>query len=120
MYDFKKFYINGEWVDPVTSNDFDVINPATEQVIGQISLGSEADLDKAVAAARKAFETYSLTSREDRLELLQNILSEYKRRKKDVAAAISDEMGAPMSLAAGAQAARDSGPTSWRLSSVCR
>jgi len=104
MYDFKKFYINGEWVDPVTSNDFDVINPATEQVIGQISLGSEADLDKAVAAARKAFETYSLTSREDRLQLLQNILSEYKKRKKDIAAAISDEMGAPMSLAAGAQA----------------
>ena len=104
MYNFKKFYINGEWVEPVEANDFDVINPATEQVIGQISLGGEDDLDKAVAAARKAFETYSQTSRAERLELLKNILSEYKKRRKDVAAAISDEMGAPMSLAAGAQA----------------
>ena len=104
MYEYKQFYINGEWVDPVRSNDFDVVNPATEDVVGCISLGSEADLDKAVAAARAAFETYALTSRESRLELLKNILSEYKKRKKDVARAISDEMGAPMSLAAGAQA----------------
>jgi aldehyde dehydrogenase (NAD+) len=103
MYDFKNFYIDGAWVAPVTSNDFNVINPATEQAVGQISLGSAADLDKAVSAARTAFETYSLTSRDERLELLQNVLSEYGKRKKDLAAAISDEMGAPMSLAGGVQ-----------------
>lgn len=107
MYDFRQFYIDGQWVNPVASNDFQVINPATEAVIGHISLGSAADLDKAVAAARRAFEYFAHSSRAERLELLGAILAEYTKRKEDIALAISDEMGAPLSLARGAQA--DSG-----------
>ena len=99
-----KFYIDGKWVDPVTPKTLDVINPATEEVCGRISAGSAADVDKAVAAARKAFETYSKTTREERIELLQRILAEYQKRFGDVANAITMEMGAPASLAQRAQA----------------
>lgn len=101
MRDCTKFYIDGQWVDPVTPNIVDVENPATEQVIGQISFGSVADVDKAVAAARRAFTTFSQTSREERLELLRAIQAEIANRKEDLALAVSDEMGAPMSLANG-------------------
>ncbi len=99
-----KFYIDGKWVDPVTPKTLDVINPANEEVAGRISAGSAADVDKAVAAARKAFETYSQTSREERIELLQRVLAEYQKRFGDVANAITLEMGAPASLAQRAQA----------------
>jgi aldehyde dehydrogenase (NAD+) len=99
-----KFYIDGQWVDPVTPKSMDVINPATEEVCGHISAGSSADVDKAVAAAKKAFATYSQTSREERLDLLQRILAEYQKRFGDVANAITEEMGAPASLAQRAQA----------------
>jgi aldehyde dehydrogenase (NAD+) len=99
-----KFYIDGKWVDPITPKTLDVINPANEEVAGRISAGSAADVDKAVAAARKAFETYSQTTREERLELLQRILAEYQKRFGDVANAITLEMGAPASLAQRAQA----------------
>ena len=99
-----KFYIDGQWVDPVTPKSMDVINPATEEVCGHISAGSAADVDKAVAAAKKAFATYSQTSREERLDLLQRILAEYQKRFGDVANAITEEMGAPASLAQRAQA----------------
>jgi aldehyde dehydrogenase (NAD+) len=104
MREYMKFYINGEWVDPVTPKSLDVINPATEEVAGKISAGSAADVDKAVEAARKAFETYSQTTREERIELLQRVLAEYQKRFPDVAAAITEEMGAPVSLAQRAQA----------------
>jgi aldehyde dehydrogenase (NAD+) len=104
MRDYLKFYIDGHWVDPVTPKTMDVINPATEAVAGHISAGSKADVDKAVAAARRAFETYSKTSREERIELLQRILAEYQKRYGDVAKAITEEMGAPASLAQAAQA----------------
>ncbi|MGA0601851.1 aldehyde dehydrogenase family protein [Caulobacter sp. KR2-114] len=104
MREYMKFYIDGEWVDPVTPKSLDVINPATEEVSGHISAGSAADVDKAVAAARKAFETYSQTTREERIELLQRVLAEYQKRFPDVAAAITEEMGAPVSLAQRAQA----------------
>jgi len=104
MREYMKFYIDGEWVDPVTPKSLDVINPATEEVSGHISAGSAADVDKAVAAARKAFETFSLTSREERIDLLQRVLAEYQKRFPDVAAAITEEMGAPVSLAQRAQA----------------
>jgi aldehyde dehydrogenase (NAD+) len=104
MRDYLKFYIDGQWVDPVTPKSLDVINPANEEVCGHISAGSAADVDKAVKAARKAFETYSQTSREDRLDLLQRILAEYQKRFGDVASAITEEMGAPASLAQRAQA----------------
>ncbi|NIV18845.1 MAG: aldehyde dehydrogenase family protein [Woeseiaceae bacterium] len=99
-----QFYIDGEWVDPVTPNPFDVINPATEEVCGRISLGTAADVDRAVAAARKAFESYSRTTREERIDLLEAILAAYSNRYKDVATAIMEEMGAPWTLAKGAQA----------------
>ena len=99
-----KFYIDGQWVDPVTPKSMDVINPANEEVCGHISAGSAADVDKAVAAAKKAFATYSQTSREERLDLLQRILAEYQKRFGDVANAITEEMGAPASLAQRAQA----------------
>ena len=105
MRDYLKFYIDGAWVDPAAPKTLDVINPATEAVAGRISMGSAADVDRAVAAARKAFETFSLTSREDRLEILNNIVAEFKNRYNDVAAAVSEEMGAPMWLATQAHAA---------------
>lgn len=105
MREYLKFYIDGQWVDPVTPKTMDVINPATEQVAGHISAGGAADVDKAVAAARRAFETYSRTSREERIDLLQRILAEYQKRFGDIAHAITEEMGAPASLAQRAQAA---------------
>ncbi|MCP5398221.1 MAG: aldehyde dehydrogenase family protein [Sphingobium sp.] len=104
MRDYRKFYINGQWVDPAVPKDLDVINPATEDVAGVISLGSEADVDAAVAAARKAFPSFSSTTREERLALLKAIAAEYERRIEEVAAAITEEMGAPDWLAASAQA----------------
>ena len=105
MREYMKFYIDGQWVDPVTPKTIDVINPATEEVAGHISGGSAADVDKAVKAARKAFETYSLTTREERIDLLQRILAEYQKRFGEIANAITEEMGAPASLAQRAQAA---------------
>ncbi len=100
-----QFYIDGAWVDPVTPHAFDVIDPATEEAYTQISLGSKADVDKAVKAARKAFETFSQTNKEYRLDLLKKILAAYKARYNDVAAAITQEMGAPTALSQQAQAA---------------
>ena len=105
MREYLKFYIDGAWVDPVSPKTLDVINPATEGVAGRISLGSAADVDRAVAAARKAFETYSQTSREERVALLERIIAEYQKRYTDMAAAITEEMGAPTVLAQKAQAA---------------
>jgi aldehyde dehydrogenase (NAD+) len=104
MREYMKFYIDGAWVDPVTPKSLDVINPATEEVCGHISAGSAADVDKAVAAARKAFETFSKTTREERIDLLERILAEYQKRFGDIAKAITEEMGAPASLAQRAQA----------------
>ena len=103
MRDYLKFYINGAWVDPVTPKAFDVINPATEAVAGRISMGSAADVDKAVKAAKKAFATWSQTSREERLDVLNRILAEYQKRFGDLATAVTEEMGAPASLAQRAQ-----------------
>ncbi len=105
MREYLKFYIDGHWVDPVTPKQMDVINPANEEVAGHISAGSAADVDKAVAAAQKAFVTFSQTSREERIELLQRILAEYQKRFGEIANAITEEMGAPASLAQRAQAA---------------
>ena len=104
MREMLKFYIDGQWVDPVTPNPFDVINPADEEVCGRISLGSEADVDKAVAAAVRASEGYAATSREDRIDLLQSILNVFTRRQDEIAEAIMEEMGAPWGLAKHAQA----------------
>ncbi|WP_432201245.1 aldehyde dehydrogenase family protein [Erythrobacter sp. W53] len=105
MRDFQQFYIDGQWVDPVTPNTQAVENPATEETIGHISFGTAADVERAVAAARRAFESWSVSSREARLDLMRAIASEYDKRREDLALAISDEMGAPMSLANGAHTA---------------
>jgi aldehyde dehydrogenase (NAD+) len=103
MREYLDFYIDGRWVGPVLPNPFDVENPATERVAGKISLGSAADVDVAVAAARRAFAGWSQTSREQRLELLEAILAEYGKRAGDLADAVTEEIGAPPSLAAGPQ-----------------
>ena len=100
------FYIDGRWVDPVVPRALAVVNPATEAVCGHISAGSAADVDKAVAAARRAFASYSQTSREARIALLEKILAEYEKRIDDIAQAITEEMGAPARIARAAQASR--------------
>jgi aldehyde dehydrogenase (NAD+) len=105
MREYLKFYIDGAWVDPAAPKSLDVINPATEAVAGRISLGSAVDVDRAVQAARKAFATYSQTTREERMALLEKIIAEYQKRYADMAAAITEEMGAPAALAQKAQAA---------------
>jgi aldehyde dehydrogenase (NAD+) len=103
MREYLKFYIDGQWVDPTEPKTLDVDNPTTEQVSGQISIGTAADVDKAVKAARKAFATWSASSREERLDLLGAIAAEYQKRSSDLADAVHEEMGAPPSLAAGPQ-----------------
>ena len=104
MREYTQFYINGEWVDPVKPNSFDVINPATEEVCAHISLGSEEDVNRAVAAAKAAFQTFSRTSVKERIELLESCVEVYQKYYNDIADAIREEMGAPKELAAGAQA----------------
>src|SRR5947207_10605980 len=94
-----KFYIDGAWQDSGSKKTLPVVNPATEEALYEVALGSAADVDKAVAAARRAFETFSLTTREQRVELLAKVIEVYKRRLKDIGAAISDEMGAPLGFA---------------------
>ena len=98
-----QFYIDGAWVDPVVPARIDVINPATEEADTAISAGSAADVDKAVAAARAAFPSFSQTSKADRLALLRRILDAYNARAEDIAQAVSQEMGAPLSFARSAQ-----------------
>ncbi len=104
MKDCRKFYIDGKWVDPVEAHDFPVINPATEQPVATISLGGSADVDWAVAAAKRAFDSYSETSLQERLNLLRRIIEVYQSKMEEMAAAISQEMGAPSSLSRKAQA----------------
>jgi aldehyde dehydrogenase (NAD+) len=99
MVDRLKFYIDGAWQTPVSNATRAVVNPATEEVLYEIALGSQADVDNAVAAARRAFATYALTTRQQRAELLGKIIEVYKRRMKEIGAAISDEMGAPLAFA---------------------
>jgi aldehyde dehydrogenase (NAD+) len=105
MQDNLKFYIDGKWVDPVTPKTLDVINPANEEAYARISLGSKADVDKAVAAARRAFETFSRTTKEERLALLQKIFDAYQKHYGEMVETISREMGAPLGLSKAAQAA---------------
>ena len=105
MYDFTTFFIDGAWVQPQGSETLDVINPATEEAIGKISLGTKADVDLAVKAACTAFESFSQTSREERVALLGRIVEAYQAKLPTLAKAISDEMGAPISFALQVQAA---------------
>jgi len=100
----RKFYINGAWIEPASTNEMTVINPADESVIDTILLATEDDVNLAVAAAKKAFQTYSRTSKEERLSLLESILKLSEQRLPDIAKAISLEMGAPMTMSLEMQA----------------
>ena len=99
----KQFYIDGAWVDPVTPNLLDVIDPSNEDAFAQISLGSKADVDKAVAAAKRAFRPSVSPTSKERLDLLNRIIEVYKKRSNDLALAVSREMGAPRQFALDSQ-----------------
>ncbi|MDE1923718.1 MAG: aldehyde dehydrogenase family protein [Gammaproteobacteria bacterium] len=103
-YDARQFYIDGRWVDPVEPKEFQVINPATETVAGVISMGGPKDVDLAVAAARRAFDSFSQTKPAERLALLERMLERYNAHYEEIAQAMSVEMGAPITLAKGSQA----------------
>jgi len=105
MRDLPNFYINGAWTPPAKAHSLDVINPATEEVAGHISLGGPADVDAAVSAARAAFDSYAATSREDRVALLGSVIESYQARYDDLVSAVTEEMGAPAWLSQHAQVA---------------
>ncbi|CDZ28326.1 Aldehyde dehydrogenase [Neorhizobium galegae bv. officinalis] len=109
MSNHLKFFIDGAWVEPAIPVALDVIDPSTEEAYTRIALGSKADVDKAVAAARAAFASFSQWSKEERLALLRRILAEYEKRYEDIAQAVSQEMGAPIGFARDAQAAAGQG-----------
>ncbi|MDB9707591.1 aldehyde dehydrogenase family protein [Planktotalea frisia] len=111
MQEHRQFYINGAWVNPAVANDFDVVNPSNEETCAIISLGGQADTDAAVAAAKDAFESWSQTSKEERLVLLEKLLEIYNARAEEMAQAMSMEMGAPQDLARAQQV----GAGSWHL-----
>ncbi|MBZ6077206.1 aldehyde dehydrogenase family protein [Microvirga puerhi] len=94
-----QFYVDGQWIAPVEERHLDVINPATEEPVTSIAIGQAADVDKAVAAARRAFDSFAQTSRDERLALLTEIVKVYQRRAQDLAEAVSSEMGAPLAFA---------------------
>jgi aldehyde dehydrogenase (NAD+) len=104
MKDCRQFYIDGKWVNPIHVHDFSVVNPATEEPIASISLGSAADVDKAVAAAKRAFEPYSETTVDGRVKILHRIIEIYQQRIDEMAETISLEMGSPVGLSRAAQA----------------
>ena len=104
MKDKLQFYINGSWVDSESNEKIEVINPANEEIIGHVTAGTKGDIDKAVAAAFQAFSSFQYTLKEERIELLNNIISEYENRYDDFVQAITEEMGAPLWLSEKAQA----------------
>ncbi|RAX37867.1 aldehyde dehydrogenase family protein [Rhizobium tropici] len=104
MSHYEQFYIDGEWIAPVNTMTMDVVNPATEEPFARIGSGSAADVDNAVAAAKRAFESFSVTTQAERLALLKKILEVYNERFEDIAQAVSAEMGAPIAFARDAQA----------------
>ena len=99
MLDKRKFYINGAWVEPVEARDLEVIDPSTEEVCAVISNGTEKDADRAVEAAKAAFEGWKHTDPQKRLTFVEKILAIYNQRKGEMAKAISTEMGAPIDMA---------------------
>ena len=104
MKDKLQFYINGAWVESDSSERIEVINPANEEIVGHVTAGTAADIDKAVQAANEAFKTYQDTSKDDRIEILNNIITEYENRYDDFVQTITEEMGAPIWLSEKAQA----------------
>ncbi|MEM9199914.1 MAG: aldehyde dehydrogenase family protein, partial [Pseudomonadota bacterium] len=105
MQDARQFYIDGRWVAPVEGRELAVINPSTEEQFATISLGGQADTDAAVAAARGAFPSWSVTPKAERIAALERMVAAYQDRAEDMAQAISQEMGAPIALARAAQVA---------------
>ena len=116
MLEKREFYINGRWVSPAVANDFDVINPSNEESCAVISLGSSADTDTAVAAARAAFDSWSQTPKSERLALVEKLAEIYAARSAEMGEAISLEMGAPISLAKTAQV----GSGTWHIGNFIR
>ena len=105
MKDKLDFYINGKWVSSESGEKIEVINPANEEVIGHITAGTKKDIDAAVEAASEAFKTFGFSSKEERIQILKNVIAEYENRYQDFVDTISEEMGAPMWLSNAAQAA---------------
>src|SRR5262245_28938838 len=103
MTNERNFYIDGKWVTPHSTQTLDVLNPANEEVIGTITLGDQEDVNRAVAAARRAFQAFSKTTVEERARLLEKIEAAYRKRMPDLASTVSEEMGAPLALANAAQ-----------------
>ncbi|MDC0200317.1 aldehyde dehydrogenase family protein [Candidatus Pelagibacter sp.] len=103
MLDKRKFYINGKWREPIKKNDFEVINPSNEETFAIISLGSKADIDLAVKFSKDAFKSWKETTKEERIKLLENLLSVYKKRFNEMTESISKEMGAPMDWSSNVQ-----------------
>ena len=111
MIEKRDFYINGQWVAPASSNDFEVIDPSTESPCAVISLGGEADTNAAVAAAKAALPGWMATPVAERIALVEKLIEVYGNRSEEMAQAISVEMGAPIDMAQNAQA----GAGSWHL-----
>ena len=97
MKSYRKFYIDGQWIDPLGSKTFDVINPATEDVIATIAMGNAEDVNRAVSAAREAFPSFSSTTKQQRVELLERVINAFGKREADLAAAVISELGSPVS-----------------------
>ena len=111
MIERTQFYIDGKWVAPLAANRHTVVDPSTQQPCAVISLGTAADADRAVAAAKRAFDSWSQTAPQERLGKVEKILASYKRRVRDIAEAISTEMGAPIDMALESQA----GAGAWHI-----
>ena len=99
MRNFTKQYINGEWIDSTSGETIEVVNPATEEVIGSIAKGNKEDVDKAVEAAENVYIDFRHSSVKERRDLLDKIVQEYKNRKDDIVEAIRDELGSPVTNA---------------------
>ena len=104
MENKKNFYINGKWVTPKSKEEINVINPATEENCAVISLGNKEDVDLAVSSAKKAYSTWSFSTKDERIKLLEKLYENYKKRWADIAEAITTEMGAPKDFATKLQA----------------
>jgi aldehyde dehydrogenase (NAD+) len=114
----RKFYIDGKWVEPHSKQTLDVLNPANEEVIGTIVLGDQEDVNRAVAAAKRAFQTFSKTTVAERAALLEKVIAAYQKRMPEIAQTVSREMGAPISLASAAQAPAGLGHLMYTLNAM--
>ena len=103
MKDKLHFYINGKWMESKSNERIEIINPANEELIGHVTSGTKDDINKAVSAASDAFQTYQFSAKEDRIEILNNIITEYENRYDDIVQVITEEMGAPTWLSQKAQ-----------------